>query len=201
MVSYNTANERDKSNINSQLGENPSTFNLPIQFNENISLKQSVLQLKKILINDSFILGSPTNGVLGTNMLGDRRTIDEEFVFPANNIVEEDLLNTTFINTDTTTATLNNDGTVNFTVGEILESSTVAKIRTTINSVKILTLDTTGAEITAEYSVDSGLTWIPITVGQKLLLTGGNINDDFKYKLTALGTVILKGPVLIQLNQ
>lgn len=201
MGSYVKNNELEKANINSQLGENPDVFNLPVNFKENIEVKPIFMKQLKLDIADSFILGSATNGRLGTDLLGDRRVVDDFYVFPVNNIIEEDLLDADYINEGNTTATLGLDGTVTFADAEVLESDTVAKIRSSINSVKFTQLDYTGGTLGIEYSVDGGTSWTSINFNEKVLVSGGNADDDFKYRLTATGTVTLTGPVKIQINQ
>lgn len=96
----------DKQDIRNQLGTTPDTFSIPLNFNRQVSLvprfsKQFVLDPA-----DSFVLGSPTLGVLGTSKLGDRRVEVESFVYPFRNIVEEDLADLLFIDESVTTATI-----------------------------------------------------------------------------------------------
>lgn len=198
MVDFNTALTQDKQDIKNQIGELPDVFGLPISFSEDIQIVPLFSKQFIMNPNDSFILGSPTNGVLGTNMLGDRSTEDDSFVFPYQNIVEEDLLDTTFINESVTTSTINGDGIATFTNGQILQSKTVAKIRQNISSV--LVTDLNGSNLSIQVSNDGGSNYINATVGNVVKFTNSSNTDALMYKITASANTTLTGPIKIQIN-
>lgn len=192
---------QDKQDVKNQLGTVPDVISSLQSFNQQIFIRPLFTKQFVINPNDSFVLGSATNAILGTTALGDRRTEDNSFVFPAKNIVEEDLYDAQFIDEDNTTATLGLDGTVTFADGEVLVSDVVAKIRTSINSLKVTDLNTSGGSLAIEYSIDGGSNWSSITLGERLILTGGTSDDALVYRLTATGAVTLTGPIKIQVNQ
>lgn len=87
----------DKANIKNQIGGYGDTIPTLKQFSNGVKVRR--LFTKQFVLDpaDSFVLGSPTLGVLGTSKLGDRRVEVESFVYPFRNTVEEDLLDTQFI--------------------------------------------------------------------------------------------------------
>lgn len=192
---------QDKQDVKNQLGTVPDVISSLKTFNQQVFIRPIFTKQFVINPNDSFVLGSPTNAILGTTALGDRRTEDGVFIFPAQNIVEEDLYDTTFINETNTTATLGLDGTVTFADGDVLESDVVAKIRVSINSLKVTDLNYSGGTLAIEYSTDGGISWSSINFNEKTMLTGGDSDDALKYRLTATGAVTLTGPVKIQVNK
>lgn len=66
------------------------------------------LKLQKKSIGSSFILGHPTNGILGTSELGDQSTpLANAKIVQGNNTYDEYLYDTVFIDSANTTATIN----------------------------------------------------------------------------------------------
>lgn len=211
----------DKQEIKNQLGTVPEVISSIKNFEQQVFLRPTFVKQFVLVPNDSFILGSATNGVLGTNKLGDRRTEENSFVFPFRNIIEEDLLDTEYIDEDNTTATLNLDGTADFTAGDILESEIVCKIGSAINSIKFLEyqginydasemrLDElqlgistfSDTNVVIEVSNNAGLNWFTLDdINNRVFFSQSSSTDEFKYRITAISNFTLTAPLKIKVN-
>jgi hypothetical protein len=151
---------------------------------------------------DSFVLGNSSLAILGTSALGDRQVEAGNLVLPYNNVVEENLSDTTFIDTDNSTATIDTASeNASFTVGQILISKVVAKISAPINSVKWTDLNNNGDAVILEVSNDGGTTFETVTLGTSHTFSSASESDEVIYKITATGTNTITSPIKIQLNQ
>lgn len=194
----------DKQDIKNQIGTLPDSLPVVKRFNNTLRLRR--LFAKQFFLDpvDSFVLGSATNGVLGTNMLGDRRVEVSSRVFPHNNVVEEDFVDDTFIDTDVSTGSINTSNeTFSLSSGQILQSKVVCKIGTPINNIKFSSLigGVVGTDFDLYVSVDSGATFRQIDYDKVVNFTNGGENDALVYKIIAINTVTLESPLKIQVNK
>lgn len=213
----------DKQNIKTQLGTIPDVNQVLKSFESSISVKEIVTKIVKITYdgsNDVFILNSPTYGILGQNRLGDSASSDElHAVLPRNNIFIEYFGQDEYINTTNSTGTINTtDETYTLSGNEILESEVIAKTRSPITSVKILShedlIDSgvgmglgslelgvttfTDDNVLIEFSNDSGTTWFSGNENEIYTFPSSSVNDELKYRLS--GDVIISSPIYIQVN-
>lgn len=100
---------RDNYDVKSQIGDLPEVITAVKRYNPSLRIKRKYTKQYVLSTGTSFVLGSSTNGVLGVNKLGDRRIELDNFVFPYRDIVEEDLVDLSFINESETTANVKVD--------------------------------------------------------------------------------------------
>lgn len=101
----------DKRDIKNQLGTYSQSDVRPVLTNFSSRARVRRLWTKQFFMDpaDSFVLGSSTLAILGQSKLGDRSVEVGNFVLPHRNVVEEDLLDFMFIDTEATTATVKVD--------------------------------------------------------------------------------------------
>lgn len=123
-------------------------------------------------LNNSFILGHPTAGVLGTNPLG--VTYDSQNVLQTliqgNMTYEEYVYDTDFHDSGNSTATFTTGtNTISFTSGQVWRSEQI-DLGSTLSYIKV-TLGTTTGTLTIEISSDNGSTWQTVTDDTRTAVT------------------------------
>jgi len=155
-------------------------------------------------IGHSFILGSTTNGILGTNtgtedgqqqVLGEAgRVISGTQVISPNNRAVERFTTTNFEDTGSTTADwADTEGTCVFTSGEIAQSLTFAADGTTWLKATLTIDDATN--LTLQMSADGGSNWENVTNGTEHVFT--NTGTDLRFKLTASGNATITSLIIL----
>jgi len=142
-------------------------------------------KLEKRLIADgggenSFILGHNSAGVLGTNLLGDRRqAVTLQFLQQGGNVYLEDFLNDDFEGAGT--ASWSSTGSVTFTSGQIALSTEIDFNNGTITQA-IITPTISSGTFTLELSADGGSNFETVTSGVLHLFT--NTGTDLRFRIT-----------------
>jgi len=185
--------------VKQQLGDLPDVTQSLKRFQNRVNIRR--LFTKQFVLDpaDSFVLGSPTNAILGTSRLGDRRVELNNFVYPYNNIIEEDLDNYLFIDENNTDAVVENEKAT-FNSGDVLLSLVTAKINAPINNCKITDLDNDG-DLTIEVSNDNGVNWHTVTKNQTFFFPETDVDNQFVYRLTATTGTTTNAPIKIQINK
>lgn len=220
--------ENDKQDIKNQLGDLPDVVPVAKLFNENIQPVKvvDVVEQKEFDGSDNvFILNSATYGVLGTNKLGDSASTTSTYaVIPNNNQFVEYFGQSTFIDSGSSTGTLNTTNeTYVLTSLEILQSDVIAKLREPITNAKFLThedleddddngmilgyleLGTTlfsDDNVDLYLSNDGGSTWESADIGTTHTFVSSGTTNELKYRITNLssGTITIDKPLYIQIN-
>lgn len=209
MVDSYTEIQEDKRNIKDQLGALPEVHTkgiwvyneLPVNeegatilYTENIAGgrliwgsndfgKWGVFRWSRGTTNQSFILGHPTAGVLGTSELGSQSSspVVVRVVNPNNTFIER-FRDITFKDTLETTATWNTTTfKTTFTSGQILQTEEIFLNSQTIYSAKPI-IDVDNGVIKIELSADGGSNWQEFTNNIEANFT--NTGTDLRCKLT-----------------
>jgi len=142
------------------------------------------LQTRKIADGggeNSFILGHPSAGVLGTNQLGDRRQAAVlQKIQQGADIYVEDFLNVDF-KAAATTATWTTTDSVTFTSGQNATSTEIDLDNGTITQVRLTAIEVTG-QFLYEVTANGGTNWETTTSGT--LHTFTNTGTDLRWRAT-----------------
>jgi len=185
------ANQKTRDEIDSE----PDVQLVPIPLSENVTVEVEPLQISENTIGESFILGSTTNGVLGTwtgtqgggqLVLGESgRVSTVQKVINAGDRVTLRFNNNNFEDTGSTTADWNvaSSGVISFTNTEIAQSLAVYLDNGTITSATLTVDDSTN--LSAKLTADGGSNFESVTFGTEHSFT--NTGSDLRFQLTASG--------------
>jgi len=187
---------KDTVRIKDQLGRDPETFPLlNANYSEECLLEEGALIFDKTGTGvdeaNSWVVGSSTNGVVGTNTGTDNglqqvvgRGSKSYFkVVNPNNVFTEKFEFEDFENVDVTTATGWGTASLSFTNGQVAQSLSVYKDTTNISRATINVDDSTN--LTVELSADGGTTWDSVTFGTENIFSV--VGSELLFKLTASG--------------
>jgi len=138
---------------------------------------------KKSIEGDTFILGHPTAGILGTSKLGDSGNpwVTTRVVNPDRKYIDN-LLGTTFKDTSSTATWTG--GQITFTGGETASSLTIYMNNETISSATLTAVDS--GSIDYYLSADGGANWEKVTSGVTHTFT--NQGTDLRWRATSTGS-------------
>lgn len=156
---------------------------------EEVLMEENTTIIKHNTYADSFILGSASNGILGTNILGDgNRVLTVVAIVNTNNVFRERFRDTTFEDGNTTADWADVVGTLVMTSGEVAVSESCALNDGTKISATITIELSSGSlsDITIQLSSD-GTNFETVTEGTLHSFT--DTGTDLKFKLTASGNV------------
>ncbi|MCK4827670.1 hypothetical protein KA005_68720 [bacterium] len=113
----------------------------------------------------SFVLGHASGGVLGTNLLGDRRQAEVTvFMMQAENSYTEDFIDDDFENASTTADWDTTNEYLDFTADEVAHSETIDYNNGTITTAKLTSTESSG-NFDYYLSADGGSNWEAVTSG------------------------------------
>ena len=163
----------------------------------NVTNRQGRIKIRSDTLGNSWIVGSSTNGIVGTNTStqgGSQQVVGESsrtetilHVINPGDTMYERFNFTTFVDTGNTTATVDvTNEDVDFTSAEILTSLSVAK-GVTYSTAKLTSDSTTN--VTFEMTADGGSNWQTATSGSTLTFT--DTGTDLRYRVTASGNATI----------
>jgi len=178
---------------NSEALNVPDTTRKPYfqRVDEKVHLEEQATVVSTNTYGDSFILGSASNGVLGTDELGStNRVLTIVSIVNPNNIFRERFRDSTFEDSGNTTGDWSDTvGTLDLTNTEVAQSSSVALNNGTITHATLLAEASSGDldDITYYLSADGGSNFEEVTRGTEHAFT--NTGTDLRFKLVAAGSV------------
>lgn len=216
----------DKQEIKDQLGNIPDIMKIPKRFESRIALKEVLTEYNIRTYDGSanvFILNSPQHGVLGTNKLGDSASSDELYaIIPCNNIYYEYFGQLNYINTITSTGTIDTIiETYVLDLGETLESEIICKPRGPINKVHFFDNNSIsdfgeGMElpfvlgestfndnnVNISMSNDNGVTWHDVVEGVDFVFNTTTNDDELLYRIKNVSSseITIENPLVIKIN-
>jgi len=150
---------------------------------EELEIRDRWLKITHRNINNSFVLGHPVNGILGSGTIGDFRgdpILDR--VVQAENIYREWFYDDEFKTTAETTANWDiTNHQITFSSGDIAQSTSIYYNVTNITGVR-LTAEYSGT-ISFYLSNDGGTTWEAVVPGE--LHTFSTTGQDLRWKASA----------------
>lgn len=160
---------------------------------EKVLLEEQGSNTSKDSIGHSWIVGSSTNGLVGTNtgtfdgsqqvVGGAGRVITYHKVTNINNTFRTRFDTSDFKNSGSTTATWSGNGVVSFTTSQVATSSTCFNCGT-VKTATIYVDDPTN--LAFEMTANGGTNWESVTHNE--LHTFTNTGSDLRFRLTASGT-------------
>jgi len=210
----------DKQDIKNQLGSFPAVTPSLKSFSTTIEIIPRYTELLEDAIGTAMIWGHATNSTWGTQNWGGSTTRTLFALLPFNNDFFDSFIDDKFIDTGATTATVN-VGSIDFTSGQILQSTVITKLREPITKVSFdmdgisdndpnMLLGTlqlgisTFTEDNSEVFVsnDSGATWesvLDLDAGHTF--SSSATTDELKYRVIASTTFTASGPIIISVNK
>ena len=190
----------DRLRVLEQAQDNSDLIQQYKNFTEQINITEKVGRIRgrTETLGDSWIVGSSTNGIVGTNtstqgggqqVVGaSGRTETVEFVVNYQDIFRERFNFNTYIDTTNTTATVDNTNEdCDFTSGQILQSEACFKGDGTITSATFTSDSTTN--LAFQLSANNGVNWENVTSGTEHTFT--NTGTTLLYKCTASGNATI----------
>lgn len=169
---------------------------------EKVLMEENATRVRTSTYGDSWIVGSSTNGIVGTNtgtqgggqqvVGGSGRVEAVVRVVSPNNIFRERFRHDRFEDTGTTTADwADTVGTIVFTTGEIAQSLSIFLNNFTLTKATMIATASSGdvSDLAFQLSADGGSNWENITLGTEHTFT--NTGNDLRFKITASGSVTL----------
>jgi len=158
--------------------------------NERVLLEENSTVGVRNTYGTSFILGSASNAVLGTNALGAASRVETTlWIVSPNNIFREHFRDTFFEAGATTAGWGDTSGQLDFTNTEIAVSNSIALNDGTVLKGTVSVVLSTGSlsDLSFELSADGGSTFESVThnVEHTFTVTG----TDLRFRITASGTV------------
>lgn len=181
-----------------EIGQGSSTFPRIIRKDEEISIEEGPHIVETETIGHSWIVGSSTNGLVGTNTAtqdGQQQVVGGAGRVNTTNSVTN--INNKFIERfgfdyfeDSGTATWDTTNQeLAFTTGQIAQSLSCFK-----NSINIINATFTcnfdtgdSSDVTVQLSSDGGSNWETVTIGTKHNFS--DVGQDLRFKITASDTV------------
>ena len=185
--------QEDKRNIKDQLGQLPDkTTTGKWNYYEELHLEEQATLIKtRELSGDNAIYGNANFGIYGTNMYGSqegRSSYTTMRVLNPSNIFRERFRDTTFKDSDNTTATWDTDDyNITFTNGEIVQSYHIARNYTSYSTATITLQGTDITNLTLYLSADGGTNWEEVTNNIEHNFSD-NSTDGMKFKMVATGS-------------
>ena len=185
-----------------QPASEPDVQQIPKVYNETVIVEEGATRIQTETIGNSWIVGSSTNGIVGTNtgtqngsqqVVGGagRVTTLAGVVNPENRFIDRFNFDD-YIDTGNTTATVDTstDYQIEFTDAEVAQSEVIAyQDGTTIRRAN-LTAETNGAgSLAFQMSADNGSNWENVTSGNEHTFT--NTGEKLLWKATATDTINL----------
>ena len=128
-------------------------------------------------LDQTFILGHDTSGILGTSKLGS--VIDSSNtanVININNTFKERFSHSDFNDTDITTATITTStGTCQLEIGEVYQTKIIGKNNTAYTTMTLNTTGTNTSDLANSISLDAGSTWNSITIGTQANISNSSV--------------------------
>lgn len=167
-----------------------------VRVEEKVQLEEQSTVTQTETLGNSWIVGSSTNGIVGTNTstqgggqqvvgASSRTTTTHNIVNP-NNTYRERLTTTNFKDAGNTTATWSGNGQITFTSSQIAQSTSVFN-NATISVATLFVDDDTN--LTLELSANGGSNWETVTNNTQYFFT--NTGSDLRFKFTASGAATL----------
>lgn len=183
-----TGNQQTRDELSSE----PTTQPIFKIKQESIKIEECVHKVTKSTIGESWIVGSSTNGIVGTNtgtesglqqVVGGSGRVESLLrVVSPNNIFCETFQFTEFNDTGVTTGTWTG-GTLTLTSSQIAQSKEVYKDTGTITKATITITGTNVGTATVQLSADGGSNFETVTSGTEHTFT--NTGTELKWKITA----------------
>lgn len=147
----------------------------------------------------SWIVGSSTNGIVGTNtntqdglqqvVGGAGRVLTKVYVVNPNNTFREHFCDTSFEDSSSTTANWGGVvGECSFVSGDVAQSLTIAKDGNNFSRAIIYVDD--DSNVSLYLSADGGSNWESVSNGVWHSFT--NVGDDLRFKIVASGNATIK---------
>lgn len=234
----------DKQEIKNQIGTVPDVISSLKRFSKNIRVEHLVTKIIDTNIsgamiwgsdtfgewgesnwgNDvdkSFVLNSSTQGILGSNILGDATLQPKIYaVLPKDNQYRDYFDNDEYINTSKSTGTLSTSaGTYTLSDGEVLETEVICKLRSSISNCTIVNSDelvspnglplpfTLGVDVFEEDTVrlyvsnDSGLTFHEVEANERFVFPSSSNDDELKVRIVSRkNDIVVQGPLVVNIN-
>lgn len=150
-----------------------------------VNIKHRHLIMKQKDIANAFILGHPTNGILGTGGvgLGEGTRGDYSFlrVVNPNRTYIDYLQGDLFNDTGSTTATWTGGGSISFTSGQIAQSHPIFLNNETVSTATLTAADSGG--ISYLLSADGGSNWESVSSGTQHVFA--NQGTDLRFRATS----------------
>lgn len=192
--------EWDSVKVKDQLGR-PEDKNITVKrYAEEIIVEDNPLHIKKQSLGNSWIVGSSTNGLVGTNtgtvgggqqVVGpSSRTEVLQVVASPDKIFREHFYDNFYANTGSTTADWAvTPGQLSFTNTEIAVSNEIAYNHGTITKALLTVAISSGnlSDLSFELTADGASNWENITHASQHTFT--NTGTDLRFRITASGTV------------
>lgn len=195
------ARQHDYLQTKDQLGRPENKALYVKRSQENLRLIEGPSVIEEDTIGHAWIVGSPTNGIVGPNTStydgqqqvvgGAGRVVTTKAVVNYNNKFIEKFRWQKCIDTGNTTATIDTSTSheITFTNGEILQSNPVFYNADNIVSATINVTGTNTSNLSLQMSSDGGSNWENVTAGTVHIFT--NVGQDLRYKVTATGAATL----------
>lgn len=161
--------------------------------NEKIIMEEDATKIWRDTYGSSFILGSSTNGILGTSKLGESaRVVTLHSVVNPNNVFREHFRDTTFRDDSETTAVWGTpEGQAVFTAGQIISSKSIAYNDGNVTKATMMSVVSSGSivDLVFNLSADGGSNWESVTDSTEHVFSASGI--DLRFKMTASGDVVV----------
>lgn len=182
-------NQVTRDNMSSESAIQP----IIIPWTERVGVAFDPIRSTSKTIGNSWIVGSSTNGIVGTNtgtqgggqqvVGGDGQVETVERVINISNVARQYFNNTNFKDTVNTTATWDGSGSVTFTAGQVAQSLTIYKDAANVDSVTISVSEESGT-FKYEISADGGTNWEEVTPSVTETLAVGTSGNDLRFRIT-----------------